>query len=114
MQKWYCTLFCRTIRDQLVQETGSVALAREFLRKQKHSLRQRQAALQAAKKELDQDIVRQQLGVSHFLTYSLKKKKIRKILKDRHRFGLKMPLVRFFNFNLFCQEYIARSLLNFC
>ncbi len=44
-------------------ETDSVVAAKEFLKKQKHSLHQRQASLQAARRELDEDVVRHRLAV---------------------------------------------------
>ena len=51
----------RVYRDHLGRENDSIILAREFLRRQKQSLRQRQASLKAAKQELDQDLLKQQL-----------------------------------------------------
>lgn len=40
-------------------------MAKEFLRKQRQSLKRRQAALLAAKQELMKDVIKQKQGVSH-------------------------------------------------
>lgn len=47
-----------SIYDHLSQEKNAITLAKEFLRKQKHSLRARQAALKAAKQEWNSDLGR--------------------------------------------------------
>ena len=49
------------IKDHLVQENKTITLARDFLRKQKQSIRQRQSVLQAARKELDDDVLTYQI-----------------------------------------------------
>lgn len=40
-------------------------MAKEFLRKQRQSLKRRHAALLAAKQELMKDVIKQKQGVSH-------------------------------------------------
>ena len=52
-----------------MQEHDSLALAREFLRKQKKSLRQRQNSLRAARQEWEQDEVRTSRKVCNSLCF---------------------------------------------
>ncbi|XP_064595665.1 LOW QUALITY PROTEIN: centrosomal protein of 164 kDa-like [Liolophura sinensis] len=50
------------LQAHLSRETNSISLAKEFLRKQRNSLKRRQAGLQAARDELGKDILKQQQG----------------------------------------------------
>lgn len=58
-----CLLVMSRIREHLTRESDSISLAKDFLRKQKHSIRERQANLQAARQEWSHDMLEQQLGV---------------------------------------------------
>ena len=51
------------LREHIVKENDSVSMAKDFLRKQRHSLKRRQSALLAAKQELMKDVVKQRQGV---------------------------------------------------
>ena len=51
------------MRQHLAAENDAIVIAKEFLRKQKQTLRRRQAGLKAAKQELNNDMLRQQLTV---------------------------------------------------
>lgn len=50
------------LKEQVSKETNALSISKEFLRKQRHSLKRRQAALQAAKQELTRDVLRQKQG----------------------------------------------------
>ncbi|KAL4228939.1 hypothetical protein ACF0H5_011979 [Mactra antiquata] len=50
------------LKDQVTKESNAINLSKEYLRKQRQSLRRRQAALQAAKQELVKDILKQRQG----------------------------------------------------
>lgn len=50
------------LRDQVSKESNALTVSKEFLRKQRQSLKRRQAALQAAKQELTRDVLRQKQG----------------------------------------------------
>ncbi|XP_067676754.1 centrosomal protein of 164 kDa-like isoform X2 [Haliotis asinina] len=53
----------RVLRDHLKKESSSIGLAKAFLRKQRQSLKRRQAALTAAKQELTRDMSLAQQGL---------------------------------------------------
>lgn len=53
----------RGLKEQLSKESNAIMVSKEFLRKQRQSLKRRQAALQAAKQELVKDILKQKQGV---------------------------------------------------
>ena len=55
------------LRDQVSKESNALTVSKEFLRKQRQSLKRRQAALQAAKQELTRDVLRQKQGVRKVL-----------------------------------------------
>lgn len=57
----------RGLKEQLSKESSAVSISKEFLRKQRQSLKRRQAALQAAKQELTRDILKQKQGVNNNL-----------------------------------------------
>lgn len=62
----YCLwFFFREVKVQIAKENDSILMAKEFLRKQRQSLKRRQAALLAAKQELMKDVIKQKQGVSH-------------------------------------------------
>ncbi|XP_052265230.1 trichohyalin-like isoform X2 [Dreissena polymorpha] len=50
------------LKEHVSKEKNAISMSKEFLRKQRHSLKRRQAALQAAKQELLKDITRQKQG----------------------------------------------------
>ncbi|KAL5020243.1 hypothetical protein ScPMuIL_003135 [Solemya velum] len=50
------------LREHLAKESNSIVLSKEFLQKQRHSLKRRHSALQAAKQELDKDIIKHKQG----------------------------------------------------
>jgi len=56
-------LIYRGIKEQVSKESNAISVSKEFLRKQRQSLKRRQAALQAAKQELVRDILKQKQGV---------------------------------------------------
>ena len=63
---------CSVLKEQVSKESNALSVSKEFLRKQRQSLKRRQAALQAAKQELTRDVLRQKQGVRDFiLTFSL-------------------------------------------
>ncbi|KAL3885264.1 hypothetical protein ACJMK2_025352 [Sinanodonta woodiana] len=51
------------MRNHLDKESKAIIMAKDFLRKQRHSLKRRHAALQAAHQELLKDMVKQKQGV---------------------------------------------------
>ena len=51
--------------ETVSKERNAIQISKEFLRKQRQSLKRRQAALQAAKQELTRDVVRQKQGVGY-------------------------------------------------
>lgn len=50
------------VKVQIAKENDSILMAKEFLRKQRQSLKRRQAALLAAKQELMKDVIKQKQG----------------------------------------------------
>ncbi|XP_064651050.1 centrosomal protein of 164 kDa-like isoform X2 [Lineus longissimus] len=48
------------VKEHLARENDSIGQAKEFLKKQRHSLKRRQAALRAAKMELKRDLMQQE------------------------------------------------------
>lgn len=52
-----------SLKEHVSKESNAISVSKEFLRKQRQSLKRRQAALQAAKQELMRDIVKQKQGV---------------------------------------------------
>ncbi|CAC5404026.1 CEP164 [Mytilus coruscus] len=50
------------VRQQFAKEINSITMAKEFLRKQRHSLKRRQAGLTAARQELMKDMIKQGQG----------------------------------------------------
>ena len=56
--------YCRDMREHLAHESASIRMAREFLMRQKQTLRQRQTVLRTAQQQWSQDMLRHQLGVS--------------------------------------------------
>ena len=58
-----CSVPYREVRSHLGMENNSITLAKEFLRKHKLTLRQRQASYKAAKQEWNEDMLKYQLGV---------------------------------------------------
>ena len=63
--KFYSTFasVCSVLKEQVSKESNALSVSKEFLRKQRQSLKRRQAALQAAKQELTRDVLRQKQGV---------------------------------------------------
>ena len=55
---------CSDMREHLAHESASIRMAREFLMRQKQTLRQRQTLLRTAQQQWSQDMLRHQLGVS--------------------------------------------------
>ena len=53
----------RDVKVQIAKENDSILMAKEFLRKQRQSLKRRHAALLAAKQELMKDVIKQKQGV---------------------------------------------------
>ncbi|KAK2190784.1 hypothetical protein NP493_68g01001 [Ridgeia piscesae] len=53
----------RDMREHLAHESASIRMAREFLMRQKQTLRQRQTVLRTAQQQWSQDMLRHQLGV---------------------------------------------------
>jgi hypothetical protein len=52
------------VRQQFAKEVNSISMAKDFLRKQRHSLKRRQASLSAARQELMKDMIKQGQGVN--------------------------------------------------
>ncbi|KAK3096852.1 hypothetical protein FSP39_003949 [Pinctada imbricata] len=52
----------RNLQDHLAKENNTISMAKDFLRKQRQSLKRRQSALLAAKQELMKDVVKQRQG----------------------------------------------------
>ncbi|CAG2204031.1 unnamed protein product [Mytilus edulis] len=50
------------VRQQFAKEINSISMAKEFLRKQRHSLKRRQSGLTAARQELMKDMIKQGQG----------------------------------------------------
>ncbi|XP_060561428.1 centrosomal protein of 164 kDa-like [Ruditapes philippinarum] len=50
------------LKEHVSKENNAITVSKEFLRKQRQSLKRRQAALQAAKQELVRDIIKQKQG----------------------------------------------------
>jgi hypothetical protein len=52
------------VRQQFAKEVNSISMAKDFLRKQRHSLKRHQASLSAARQELMKDMIKQGQGVN--------------------------------------------------
>ena len=57
------------IMETVSKERNAIQVSKDFLRKQRQSLKRRQAALQAAKQELIRDMQRHKQGVCIYLIF---------------------------------------------